>query len=253
MNELVDLRGRRIVVAGASSGIGKETAFLLDRLGAEVILVARRGELLKETVEMMSGNASWYTADFSRTEEIGPLFSQIASERGKCGGFVYCAGIGPSIPLNLCTPEKLQDVFSVNFFGFVECLRQVTKRGRYSEGMRIVGISSAASIRGDKSRIAYSSSKAAMNAAVRCAAKELAPKGICVNTVAPSVTATDLYRSIREQSGGQGSYEEEISKRQYLGVAEPSQIASVIAFLLSPASGFITGITLPVDGGLTTS
>ena len=83
-------------------------------------------------------------------------------------------------------------------------------------------------------------------------AKELAGKGICINTVAPSMTATELYNHYIEKYGEDSDTNKELITRQYLGVAQPQDVANAIAFLISPAARFITGITMPVDGGLTT-
>ena len=91
-----------------------------------------------------------------------------------------------------------------------------------------------------------------MDSAVRCMAKELAEKEICINTVAPSMTATELYNRYVEKYGEDSETNRELLTRQYLGIAQPQDIANAIAFLISPAARFITGITMPVDGGLTT-
>ena len=118
--------------------------------------------------------------------------------------------------------------------------------------LRHVGISSCASLRGDKSKTAYSASKAAMDSAIRCIAKEMADRGICINSVAPSMTATELYGHYLEKYGEDSETNQDLLKRQYLGIAETTDIANAVAFLISPAAKYITGITLPVDGGLTT-
>jgi NAD(P)-dependent dehydrogenase (short-subunit alcohol dehydrogenase family) len=88
---------------------------------------------------------------------------------------------------------------------------------------------------------------------VRCLAAELADKGVCVNTVAPAMTATEMYYSDDlAKNGADSEANKKIMGRQYLGVAETADVANTIAFLLSPAAKFITGVTLPVDGGYTT-
>ncbi len=253
MKNLIDLRGKTIAVAGASSGIGRETALLLNQLGAAVVLVARREDKLKEVLSQLSGEGNaYYAADLSDAGCIEPLFKSIAEHQGPLDGLVYSAGISMSLPLQLFKPEKLSHLFDINFFAFVECVRQATKKGRYNEGMRIVGVSSVASLKGDKAHLGYSASKAAMDAAVRCIAKEAAEKGICINTVAPAMTATEMYLSFVEKRGEDSESIREANARQYLGLAQPSDVANAIAFLISPAARFITGITMPVDGGLTT-
>lgn len=250
MHNLVDLKGKRILVTGASSGIGKEIAVLLDRLEAETVLVARREENLQEIVTGLQVKKScYYTADLSELNKIEGLIKQIVAVRGPLDGFVHSAGIASSRPLKTIKPDILDQVMKINFYSFVELCRCITARKRFSEtGCNIVGISSTGSILGNSSKTAYCASKAAMDAAVRCMAKELANKHIRVNTVAPSFIETDIYDSFLEK--GEGSKDVELTMaRQYLGLGQPSDVANLTVFLLSEASRFITGSTIGVDGG----
>lgn len=252
--DFINLTGKKIVVAGSSSGIGRKTALLLNELGASVILIARREDKLKEVLSKMSGNGNtYYIADFSDLGSLEMLFKKMVVEQGPLDGLVYSVGVSMSLPLQMFKPEKLNRIFTTNFFAFVECVRQVCKKGRYNEGMRIVGVSSIASLKGDKAHLGYSASKAAMDAAVRCIAKEVAEKGIRINTVAPAMTRTEMYTGFLDNGGGNDTENRALLSRQYLGIAETDDVANAIAFLLSDKASFITGITLPVDGGLTTS
>ncbi len=253
MNSLVDLSGKRILVVGASTGIGKQTAITLSTLGAEVTLVARNEENLQKAMAELEGDGhDYFVADVSDVASIEALVKEVVVKDGPLDGMVYSAGVGTAIPLAQSKPEKVQDAFNVNFFGFFETVRQISRKGRFNPGMRIVGVSSCASLRGDKSKAIYSSSKSAMDSAVRCMAKELAEKEICINTVAPSMTATELYNRYLEKYGEDSETNKELLTRQYLGIAQPQDVANAIAFLISPAARFITGITMPVDGGLST-
>lgn len=254
MDNLVNLEGRRIIVTGASSGIGKKTAITLSGLGAKLILVARREDKLQETISELEGEGhTYYCADLGVVGDIESLVKRIVEEQGKVDGLAYAAGVPSSVSLMQSKPEKVQKVFDVNFFGFLEFVRQVCRKGNYNEGMRIVGVSSIASVAGDKAHLVYSASKSAMDSAVRCIAKEVAEKGICINTVAPAMTATELYEKYLDRYGEDSGSNEELLKRQYLGIAKTEDIANAIAYLISPAARFITGIMLPVDGGYTTN
>lgn len=244
----MELSGKRILVAGASSGIGRETAILCAMLGADVMCVARREELLREVVSGLTPGSRYYVHDISELESIDGLIKKIVEENGPLDGFVHSAGVGSYRPLSLLKPEALQDVMQVNFYSFVELVRALTKKKRFNEGFSIVGISSISSIVGNQSKTAYSASKAAMDGAVRCMAKELAPKKIRVNTIAPALIRTALLDKFLE-SGSDSEDAREILGRQYLGVGEPSDVANTAAFLLSGASKFITGSTIAVDGG----
>lgn len=253
MYNLIDLTDKRILVIGASSGIGKQTAITLSRLGARLSLIARNEEKLQQVITELEGSGhDYFVSDVSIVKNIEAVVKYIVAKNGALDGMVYSAGVGTAIPLMQSKPEKVQESFNVNFFGFFEMVRQISRKGRFNPDLRIVGVSSCASLRGDKSKAIYSSSKAAMDSAVRCMAKELAEKGICINTVAPSMTATELYTHYVEKYGEDSETNRELMARQYLGIAETQDIANAIAFLISPAAKFITGITMPVDGGLTT-
>lgn len=253
MQSSIDFSGKKIVIVGASSGIGRQTAVTLSSLGAQLILIARREDKLKETIALLDGEGHCcYPFDISDLDRADELYRQIKDDHGGVDGLVYCAGVNTTLPLQQMKPGKIKETFEINFFAFVETVRQITRRGRFNEGMRIVAVSSNAAIRGDKAHTAYSASKAAMNSAIRCMAKELADKGIRINAVAPAVTNTEIYARYAAESEMSGSADALLA-RQYLGLIEPSDIADAIAFLLSPAARMITGITLPVDAGLSTS
>ena len=252
MKTLIDLSAHKIIVTGASSGIGKQTAITLSRLGASVILVARRQEALKEVLSLLEGNKhAYYVFDLDAIEEIPDLADSIVNTHGAVDGLFYAAGIGSNIPFMQLKPEKVQNVFATNLFAFMEMVRQISKKGRFNQGMSILGVSSIASICGDPAHAAYSASKAAMDGAVRCLAKEVSAKGIRVNTLVPAMTNTHLFEAYKERYGADSENYKQLVQRQYLGIAEPQEIANAAAFLLSPAAKFITGVCLPVDGGYT--
>ena len=252
---MIRFDNKRILIIGASSGIGAETARLLSNIGAEVILIARREDKLQEVCNSItSEKKAYYVGDVSETDSVKGLISNIVSEKGKIDGMVYSAGISDvGTPLKFLTYDRQLKLFNTNYFGFIECVRQVTNRGNYNEGLRIVAVSSVAAMRGEKAVVTYSATKAAMDAAIRCIAKELAPKGICINSVAPSIVKTDIYQNFLDIQGENSQSNENALNRQYLGLAETSDVANSIAFLLSEEARFITGITLPVDGGYSTT
>ena len=252
MINLIDLRGKTILVAGASTGIGRQVAITCSQLGAKLILVARNEEKLCEVLERLDGTGhSYYSADLSLIDEIETFVKTIVSERGSLDGMVYTAGVSADYPLQMSKPKRVEEVFRINYFGFYELCRQITKKGNYNPGMRIVGVSSTSSLHGVKSDSIYSASKGAMNSAMRALAKELSDKDICVNTVLPGMTDTDMYKKTVEMYGE--GHTQELFKRQFRGIITPEGIANTVAFLISPAAKYITGIMLPVDGGLLSS
>ena len=246
---MIDFTDKRILVAGASSGIGAQTAITLSEYGAKVIVVARREEKLKEVLSKMTGSGhSYYCADLSNISRIENLIKTIVNDQGSLDGVVFSVGITDDCPLKLLTYEKIINLFNTNFFSFLEIVRQVAKKGNFNKNMRIVAVSSVSASRGAKAHTIYSASKAAMDSSVRCMAKELASKNIYINTVAPSAIMTQMYEGFMGRIDN--NYEvKHNSYCQYLGIGEPQDVANSICFLLSPAAKFITGVTLPVDGG----
>ena len=242
-----DFKGKRILVTGASSGIGAAISKTLSDSGAEVIMVARNAEKLATAAESM-GIQGYYSVDLSDVPGIGAQIESIIKERGPLDGFVHSAGIGTVRPIKMCTYEYMKQMMDINFFSFIEIIRVITKKKNFNEGMGIVGISSVAAEEGNQSKTGYCASKAAMNGAIRCLAKELAPKKIRVNAVMPGITRTAIFDQIMD-NGGDSDDLKGILQRQYLGVCEPDNIANTVAFLLSEESNFITGSAVAVDSG----
>ena len=247
----LDLTGKSILITGASAGIGKETAILLSKLGAKVILLDINDEGLKEVFSYLEGSDHHYFRyDLSDLDGIEQKVKEIVSICGAFDGFVNCVGIRCRRPLSMITPKVLNEIMSINLGSFIELVRCITKKKNFNEGLSIVGISSISSQKGGISVTAYAASKGAMDSAVRCLAKELAPKKIRLNTVVPAQINTPAYTEMLKMNGGA---EDLTLARQYLGLGEPSDVANAIAFLLSNSSRFITGSAIPVDGGFLSS
>ncbi len=251
MEPLIDLRGRTVLIIGASQGIGRQTAITLSEVGARCILAARSEEKLRGVLAELEGEGHGFRAlDVSDLAAIEPCVKEIVAQYGPLDGLVYAAGVTNDRPLNLLTPEVVDVTMKTNLEGFLEAVRCTTKKKRFNPGMRIVGISSTAAFVSAKAQTIYSASKAGMDGAVRALAKELSERDICVNTVAPGFTRTAMYEKWYQDNGEDSVPVKSLRRRQFLGVTEPEDVAAAIAFLLSPAARFITGICLPVDGGL---
>lgn len=251
MQSLLNFSGRQILIAGAATGIGKETASLLSKLGARIVLMDIDETGLMKTTNSLSGKGhSFYKYDLSDLTGIETEIREIVIGNGPFDGFVHCVGIRSRRPISMLTPKVMNEVVNLNFGSFVELVRCLTKKNHFKEGLSIVGISSIASLRGGPGVTAYAASKAAMDGAVRCLAIELAPKKIRVNTVVPAQVNTPAYSKLIEMKG---SEEDGVLLRQYLGLGEPVDVANAIAFLLSESSRFITGSAIPVDGGFLSS
>lgn len=252
MYNLVEFRNKTVVIVGASRGIGRGTALLLSKLGARLILIARSEAGLKETMSMLEGAGhGFYTLDVGDTDSIEECAKRIVQNEGLIDGLVYCAGVAEYRPIRQFKPDVVRRVMDINFCGFVEAVRSFSKKKRFNPGMRIVVVSSSAAFIGNKAMTIYAASKAGLNGAVRCLAKELAEREICVNAVAPSFIRTEMYDDT-EKNVGADKMKAKLT-RQYLGLGEVEDVASAIAFLLSGAARFITGVCLPVDGGATSN
>lgn len=242
-----DFSDKRILVTGASSGIGLSISKTLAEAGAEVIMVAKSPEKLASAAESLGAKA-YYSIDLSDVASLGTQIETIIKEQGALDGFVHSAGIGTVRPIKMCSYDFMKQMMDINFFSFIEIVRVITKKKNFNEGMGIVGISSVAAEEGNQSKTGYCASKAAMNGAIRCLGKELAPKKIRVNAVMPGITRTAIFDQILD-NGGDSDDLKGIMQRQYLGICEPENIASTVAFLLSKESNFITGSAIAVDSG----
>ena len=245
------LSGKRILVTGAASGIGRKTTELLDSLGAQVLLLDRNEEeLLKTKKSMKNAESKCCVMDLIDVEKIESKIKTLLKETGPIDGFVHCAGISDNRPLSMYKYEILHHVMLVNFYSFFELVRVITRKGNYSDnGMNIVAISSVAAKAGGDAQTAYGASKAAMNGAMHSMAKELASKKIRINTILPAAVNTPMIQKYLDLKQTLDSNPGKTNSRQILGMCQPEYVARVIAFLLSEDSIWITGVELPVDGG----
>ena len=245
----MDLSGKSILVTGASSGIGKGIAIILSKLGADVIMVARNGERLKQTYsELEPGSHCYYEMDLNDLGAIEGLMDNICRDGLKLNGLVHSAGISLTMPLQYLKSSDLSNILSVNLLSFIELVKQFSKRKNNDNGGSVVAISSISSRVGARGLTAYSASKGALESAVRSMALDLAPKKIRINSVAPGMIETQMYDGLREIVNNK-DFEAELKKRQVLGLGKPEDVAYATAFLLSDASRFITGTSMIVDGG----
>lgn len=247
--DFVNLNNKTIVIAGACGGIGKAVSAVLAQGGAQVIALDINEEAMVQLCQQLPGEGHGYrVCDFSNIEGIETVIDDVIKQCGPVDGFVHCAGTGEVRPLKMSKYPYMVSVMNVNFFSFVEIARCLTKRKAFNTGMSIVGVSSIGAFYGAPTKVAYTSSKAAMNAAVKCMAVELGGKGVRVNTVAPGATNTSMRRQYESYAQDTDSYKIN-AIRQFLGVCEPEDIANSIAFLLSDKARMITGTCLTVDGG----
>lgn len=243
----MELTDRRIIITGASSGIGRACAVLASQLGASCVLVARSEEKLRETLGCLApGDHDVISCDLSRLEAVAPLFDQIG-RKGKVSGLVHSAGVRSAAPIAYQSIEDMQTAMTVNYFSFLELMKFLSKK-RYCEGGSVVAVSSVAAAAGWRGVSLYSGTKGALSASVRALAMELVSKGIRVNAVQPGSIKTPLFDTVEGELSA--DYQQlELMKMQPLGLGDPMDVAHAVCFLLSNAARFITGTNLVVDGG----
>lgn len=244
MSNPFSLENKRILVTGASSGIGKVAAIEISKMGAEVIISGRDEVRLIDTYSQLSESGSqYYVADLTNSYDLEKLILSI----GKIDGVVLCAGIGRTLPIKFCTRDKYNEVFEINFFSQIELLRLLLKKNALIKGASVVFVSSIAGIDTyELGNAIYGASKAAINASMKYIARELAPKGIRVNSVNPGVIDTPFIHK--------GPISEEqiqlYAEKYPLGrLGKPEDVAYGIIYLLSDASSWVTGHPLSISGG----
>ena len=237
------LKGKTILVTGASSGIGQATAVECAQMGAEVVITGRDTERLQATADLMGTLKAQIAADLTNQEDVEHLVASLPP----LDGAVLCAGNSTTLPLQFGSREKFDEMFNVNFFAPVELLRLMYKKKVLQKGASVVLI---ASIGGTHSFMpgngVYGASKAALNSLMKYAAREYASRKIRVNSICPGMVDTPLIHrgTITEEQLA------EDAKRYPLGrYGKPDDIANGVVYLLSDASSWLTGHDLVIDGG----
>jgi NAD(P)-dependent dehydrogenase (short-subunit alcohol dehydrogenase family) len=241
-----EMKGRRVVVTGGSSGIGLETARQLVKSGAEVCLVARREDTLGQAVESL-GKSSWYYAcDVSHHEQVAGLAGAVKARWGGLDGLVNNAGTAPMATLDDTDVDLWDHAFSVNVRGPYLLCRAFSSLLKAGSAPAVVNVSSTLAEKAIPGMAAYNSSKAALNQLTRSVALEWAPD-IRVNAVMPAVVDTPIHER-RGMSLAQVKGMGRIHPMRRIG--QPSDVAALIVYLLSDRASWMTGTVIPVDGGM---
>jgi NAD(P)-dependent dehydrogenase (short-subunit alcohol dehydrogenase family) len=253
MNNLFNpfsLRGKNILVTGASSGIGRETSIVLSKLGAKLILVDINRDGLIRTKSNCKPIDKILELDLTNSTIIKEAVLSIIPDFGKLHGFVHLAGKPYVSPLKTVSEEKCGEIYALNTYSAIELAKVFIDRNVYSgEKGSIVLISSVYAMVGSAANVGYALSKSALHGITKALSVELASKGIRVNCVAPGFVKTNMLDDTSRLFDQ--NYAEKIAKLHPLGLGEPEDIALSIAYLLSDASRWVTGAILSVDGGFT--
>lgn len=243
MENKYQLTGKTILITGASSGIGKQTAIRCAEYGAKCIITGRNQERLQETFGQLSGEGHiQITCDLAN--EKGPI--ELAELLPVLDGMMLCAGFSKTMLVKHTKMDYLKEVFNTNTFSNFTLIQHLLKKKKVSNGGSIVIISSVASHRPYKGNSMYSATKGALNSFARVLSVELAPQKIRVNCIEPGIII-DLD-TWQEGTISIDQWKEE-NDRMPLGFGKPDDIAYATIFLLSDISKWMTGSSMVVDGG----
>jgi 3-oxoacyl-[acyl-carrier protein] reductase len=243
------LRDKVALVAGGSRGIGAAVARRLAALGAQVAVTykTRRdaAESVVSDIVTAGGTAFALEADVSEPEVVDTLVGEVVARLGRVDILVNSVGVAPYRSLGTMDASFVREVFDTNVLGTV-LLTQAVVPFLATPGGRIIHFSSRLAVSPIATSSVYAAAKAAVSALTQAFSKELGPKGITINAVAPGVIETDMTTDILRERG------DAIRAATPLGrIGSPDDIAGIVAFLASPESGWITGRTILADGGLT--
>ena len=247
---LFDLTGKTALITGASRGIGAACAVLLAEHGAHVVITSRKQENLQQTAERILAAGGQVTpieshaGDTDATDRLlaameeGPGAADILLSNAAANP--YC---GPMLDVEMSAVDK---VIEVNLRGSFYLAREVARKMKRKGGGNIVLVSSVNGVRAGHWQGIYSISKAALISMAKAMAREYAVDGIRVNAVLPGLTDTRFASALTQDEKILQSFLRQVPMNR---IAQPEEIASAVLYLVSPASSYVTGVCLPVDGG----
>ena len=238
------LNGKTILVTGASSGIGKQVAISASKMGARIILTGRNSEALNDTLSQLSGNDHLIIqADLIKQNEREGLVQTIPS----LDGLVYCAGVVKPFPIKFIDQLKIDETLNINYEVPVLLMAGILQKKKLNRDASLVFLSSIAGQHPYKGGSIYSGSKAAIESFVKVLGMELSSQGIRANSLSPAMVKTPMYDKAASEISPE-EMEKHVSTYP-LGAGLPEDVANAAVFLLSPASRWITGINITLDGG----
>jgi len=247
-----EMKGKVVLITGASSGIGRATAFKFAAEGAQVALVARNAARLGKVeaeINANGGQARAISADVTLEAEIERIVSETVEAFGAIDVLVNAAGIIATGTVENTNLEDWDMMMNVNvrapFYLMQRALPYLLKRRG-----NVVNVSSVTGLRAFPGIVSYCASKAAVDQLTHCAALEMASKGVRINAINPGVIVTMLHRTGGMDEDAYAAFLEHSKTTHPLGrVGRPEEAAELIYFLASEKAGWITGVTLPIDGG----
>jgi NAD(P)-dependent dehydrogenase (short-subunit alcohol dehydrogenase family) len=242
-----DLTGRRILITGASSGIGQEIAVLVSELNGKTVLLGRDQVRLEQTRSMLKGDGHEVVPfDLLAVDDIPALIKNTAAQGGPLSGVVHAAGIQVTMSIRGVNSTSLDKVMKTNVYPAAMLARGLTQKNCSTPGSSIVFVSSVMALASRPAISVYSASKAALIGLVKSLALELAPN-IRVNCVSPAFVHTQMTERLKDTM--EPEQFAAIEALHPLGIGTVRDVANSVAFLLGDTGRWITGTNLVVDGG----
>jgi len=246
---MFDLANKRIVITGASSGIGRQCAISCSKMGATLLLFGRNQEQLNVTRSYLDGtNHLTFAQDIRDIDQFSLSIEKAVNEYNAIDGFIHSAGIQNTLPLRLHNKEIYNNLFEVNAIGAFECCRMLIQKNYFNKGGSIIFIASIRGLLGASSQVGYAASKGAVIAGTRSLALELAFRNIRVNSISPGMVE-DTAMTKKSLVGLPSDWVEKSKSEYPLGWISAEDVANTCIFLLSNESQKITGTNIVVDGG----
>ena len=242
------LKNKVAIITGGSRGIGLATAKKFLQEGAVVVITASSPETAQKAVlglqeEFPNSRISGISPNLASLEDVTKAFNEVVAQYGSLDILVNNAGVSESTPFQSYTQEKFDKVMDLNVKGVFNATRAATDHMTNQGSGVILSTSSMVSIYGQPSGVAYPTSKFAVNGLTVSLARELGPKGIRVNAVAPGITETDMMKAVPKEV-----IEPMVKQIPLRRLGQPEDIANAFAFLASDDASYITGVVLSVDG-----
>ena len=237
------LEGKKILVTGASSGIGRGVAVACSKMGATIILNGRNQMKLSASLaQLAEGDHRIIAADLTSVESV----SRMIAELPPLDGVVHCAGIGQRVLCKVANEQDVDAVMDANFKGPVLLQSELLKHKKINRGASIVFIASISTWSPSIGNAFYSASKGAIVSYANCLALELAPRKVRVNCISPAMVWTDL---ILQEGIDEEQLKEDEQKYPLKRYGTPEDIANLAIYMLSDASTWMTGSNVKISGG----
>jgi len=243
------LKDKTIAITGASRGIGKACAELFAAEGADLVLLARSEDALKELADSLTEQygvkVHWFKADVRDIDQIKGIFRDLRREKISLDALLNNAGIMIDATLQMTTPQIIKDIYETNVYGSVYVAQAASKLMLRKRRGSIINLSSIIGTNGNHGQSIYGSSKTAIIGFTKSLSKELASLNIRVNAIAPGFIDTAMTAGMDEKF-----YEKNLESIGMKRIGKPVDVAKVALFLVSDLSEYVTGQTIGVDGGM---